>query len=485
MIFADQGRVCIELTDHELRWLWYSLKGREKESFAPIHFEITPLPKGLIKQGRVLHPEALQSILKGYIEKARLDFKLHRKPRISIGLPLQNQFIREYSLPWIKKRSRPGLLRYLAEEEIPIPKEELLYDYFLVEQKGTPQRLKVTLAGIRESVLLPVIFCFEKAGFEIERVSFAQLGWGKVLDFDSEGNTLLLREDEGQIQYIFYKGAIPEIIRNFPTTVQSYGDEEWNDELHRMLLYLSSLHEQVDLGRIFWGKGDMPEKIGIRIGEYLQGVRGKVPVLQGVEEAFQSNWGSESLKAILPNEPEKCLTVLGMALEDDRYSLNNFWRTENLRKKEQRLKWLAAVAMLAISIGGGGMLVSSEQNLDTLRIEVEQLREVKSAQDFEEEQEAVYLHTWEVITGETTAVGQALKELTVYATKGIYLERIEIKDRMIAIQGLAAESFEVQKVFQQLKALGWGKVQLARYQIAEESLREGMPIQFILKAEQP
>ncbi|WP_144678499.1 PilN domain-containing protein [Desulfitobacterium sp. LBE] len=488
MMPTEQGRVCVELTDHELRWLWYTQKGKDKGSLAPAQFEITPLPKGLIKQGKVLHLDTFLSILKGYLEQYKIDFQLPRNPKIDIGLPLQNQFIREYHLPWVKKRNRTGLLRYLAEEEIPIPEEELVYDYFLEEEKGPSRRLRVILSGIRNSVLSPVIFCFRKAGFEINKVCFSQLAWGRVLGFGPEGNTLFLREDEGQIQYIFYKGGIPKIIRSFPATLQYFGEEEWKHEIHRMLLYLSSPHDQAELMRILWSQDRVAEKTGKRIGEYIKGVRGKVPVLQGVDEAFYAFWGSQPLNALAAYAPEKYLTVLGLALEDDKSVLNNFWRTENLKKKKQRITWGIAGLILLVNIYGLRMLVSTQQTIDTLRVEAQRLSEITANQTWEREKEIALKQTWEGIIGNPTAVGQEIRELTAYAPEGIHLERIEIKGRTLLIQGFATESLEVQRMFQQLKELGWGKVQLAKYQTAgdslEDSFREGMPIQFVLKAEE-
>ncbi|HHY25467.1 MAG TPA: PilN domain-containing protein [Desulfitobacterium dehalogenans] len=483
MMFADQGRVCVELTDHELRWLWYTQKGKDKWSFLPTQFEITPLPRGLIKQGKILHPDTFLAILQGYLEQRKADFKVYRSPKICIGLPLQNQFIREYHLPWVKKGNRAGLLHYLAEEEIPIPQEELVYDYFLEEQKESSQGLKVILSGIRDSVLSPAILCFRKAGFEINRVCFSQLAWGKALGFGLEGNTLFLREDEGQIQYIFYKGRIPEIVRSLPATLQSFGEKEWNHEIYRMLLYLSSLHDQVELNRILWGQSREAEKTGKRIGEYLKGVGGKVPALQGVDEAFYAFWGAKSFNAFHSYDPEKYLTVLGLALEEEKWALNNFHRTENLRKKEQQIKWIAAGVMLLVSISGSGMLVSTRQTLDILRVEAQRLSEINTSQAWENEKQTAQKQTWDKIAGNPTAVGRGIKELTANAPKGIHLERIEIKGRTLSIQGLATESLEVQRMFQQLQALGWGKVQLAKYQTAGDSIREGMLIQFVLKAE--
>lgn len=483
MISPDPFRVAVELTDHELRWLWYSCKGKGKSKLVPARFEITLLPPGLIRQGKVLQPEEFISILKSYLEKCKVESKLHSNPRIRIGLSLHNQFIREYSLPWVKKGNRAGLIRYLAEEEIPIPKDELIYDYFLEEQKSSFSKLQVILSGIRQSILVPITSNFRAAGFEIEKVSFSQLAWAKVLDFGSGENTLFLREDEGQVQYIFYKGKIPEIIRSFPAAVHYYGEDEWNNEIHRMLLYLSSLHEQVELSRILWGHGRETEEVGERIGKYLQRVRGEVPTLQGVDAACFDFVSSRGLDALRSAEPEKLLTVLGMALEEEKYSLNNFWRVENLKKKKQQVKWIAAGVILLLNLGGYGVLACSEESLEALQVEARQLSEAIKTQVLLEGNLREQRLAWEKVVRHPSEVGQAMRELIAYNTEKIKLDRIEIQGERLLIQGVATESLEVQKVFQQLEATGWGKVQLAKYQLTESPSVEGMPIQFTLKAE--
>lgn len=485
MVSPNPCGVCVELTDHELRWLWYSFKGKDRHPLVPVRFDIISLPQGLMRQGKVLQHEEFRSILKSYLEQRKLEFKLRRNPRIRIGLSLQNQFIREYSLPWVKKGNRAGLLRYLAEEEIPIPKDELIYDYFIEEQKSSPLRLKVILSGIRESIFSPIASSFSAVGFEIEQVSFSQLSWGNVLDFASAKNTLFLREDEGQVQYIFYKEKIPEIIRNFPAAVQYYGEDEWNNEIHRMLLYLSSLHEDVELlSRILWGHGRETEKVGKRIEDYLQRVRGKAPTLQAVDTVSFGFLDYEPLEALHSAEPEQLLTVLGMALEENKNSLNNFWRVENHRKKKQRVKLVAVILILLMDLGGLGMLASSQESLNALQEEAKQLSEVKNSQVLAEGNLREQRQAWEKVAKHSTTVGQAVGELIVYDTEKIKLERIEIKGQTLLIQGVATESLEVQRVFQQLEASGWGKVQLGKYQLTESSLVGGMPIQFTLKAEQ-
>ncbi|AGA69871.1 Competence protein A [Desulfitobacterium dichloroeliminans LMG P-21439] len=483
MISQVRWKVCVEITADELRWLWCSYKGREGNAIIAVEkFETVPLPLGIIEQGKVQQPGEFLSIVKRYVEERKVEFRLPCHLKLRIGLPIQNQFIREYSLPWARKGDRKGLLNYLAEEEIPIPKKELMVDYLIREEKSSPPRLNVILAGIRKSVLTPLVSSFQAADIEIERVSFSQLVWGNALKFKPQDNTLILRQEAGQILGIYYKGKTPEMIRSVPAAAYSYGEKEWDREIHRLLLHFSSYNEQGDLHRILWGRGSETAELGKRIVEYLHRVHGQESVLQEVDEAFYAAFDKELLQAIPCPEPEKLLTVLGIALDQEKNPLNNFWRGEMRKKKSHRVKTVTAGFLLLINLIGLGMLASSRYTLDNMHNEVNGLREMKANVALAEEQQREQVEAWVMVKNSPTTVGLAMQELSSYNPERIQLERMELKGNNLLMQGVAKESLEVQSVFQDLEAGGWENVVLSNYHVAEKPLVEHMPIQFTLKA---
>ena len=478
MVWANQGRICVEITDDELRWLWCCPQGRDK-MFNPEHFEITPLPQGVVQQGKIIYPEAFQAILQGYLEKLKSGFKVTHKPRVNIALPMQNQFIRQYNLPWVKKSNRPGLIGYLAEEEIPIVKEELVYDYYCQEPKDHKANLKLVMAGIRETILVPVTSAFVKAGFTINKVTFSPVAYGNALKFGTEDNAVLVGEDEGQIQCIFYKGAVPELVRTFPST-EYYNPDEWQNELQRLHIFFTSLNDQLDELKIIWHKGAIPEELSRKIGEYWQDKFGKRPVLETVEEVCQRSL--QKALMLSAYKSEKYLAVLGLAREG-KEDINNFWRWENRKQKKQKLHRTLASAMLLLSMGGLTLTVSYQENLQSLRLDVERLQAVHSSQVLAAELDKKQRETWEKLVNQSTTVGKAVKELTAYDSEGIKIDRMEIKEHTIVLQGQAAQSLFVEEIYGRLYALEWENVQLVKYQVVEDYLSEGLPIQFVLKAE--
>ncbi|MEL1135164.1 hypothetical protein AAC978_08250 [Desulfitobacterium sp. THU1] len=483
MISRVRWKVCVEITEEELRWLWCSYKGRDGSTAISVEkFETVLLPPGVAVRGKVKQPEVLHLIVKRYLEERRAEFRLPHQLQLRIGMPLQNQFIREYSLPWVKKGDRKGLVNYLAEEEIPIPKEELIFDYLIREQRSSPPRLNVTLAGIRKSDFFSLISCFQAEGLEIEQVSFSQSAWGNALKFNPQDNTLILRQVAGQMLVIYYRGSTPEMIRSLSAATYSYGEEEWDSELHRILLHLSLYDEQVVLQRILWGQGNETAKVGKRIGEYLRRVHGQEPIMQEVDEAFYAVFDKELLQAIPCPEPERLLTALGIALDQEKNTLNNFWRGERIKRKSYRVKSIAVGLLLLVNIAGLGMLVSSQYALNSMHNKATQLSEMKASVALAEEQQREQVEAWLRVKNKSTSIGQAMQELSSFNPVGIRLERMEIKGDTLLMQGVAAESLEVQKVFQYLDAGGWGSVVLSSYHVAEQIQVEHMPIQFTLKA---
>lgn len=481
MISRDQWLACVEVTDRELRWLWYIPKSKDEESFASmVKFEVIPLPPE-VGRTNLWHEEELKAFVAEYLKKRKAELGVRHSIKLRVGLPIQNQFIREYRLPWVPKGERGGLIKYLAEEEIPIPRNELIYDCFIREEKGSQKELLAVLSAIRRSAFGPVVTSLRDAGFEIERVTFAQLALVKALNFTHNENTLFLREEEGQVQFVFYRGLIPEITRNFPPAAQYYNDEEWDLEIHRMLLYFSSLNEQVELHRLVVGQGKEAEKVGQRISDYNWRLREKRPLLQKCEEIHSNLLSPEKLKNLSGSEPERMLAVLGMALEEGKDSLNNFWRVNYQKKRQERTKQRAVGLVLVLNVLGFALLLSSQQSLELISNEVNQLREYQAVLAAAEQEERDLELAWEEVKRNSTTVGDQLRELSAFNSDTIQFDHVEIKGSELVIQGVATESLEVQGVFQQLEAAGWRNVFLANYQLNYDLGRSS--ISFTLKAE--
>jgi type IV pilus assembly protein PilM len=473
-------QLCVELTDTEIRLFWFIPgKGKSKINMTSVVFETIPLIPGIFEHAIVRQPRQLTQIL----EQCLVSHGIKGRVKVRIGIPLYNGFIREYVIPWIPKRERIQLLSYLADEEIPIPANERVSDYFIREDNSSQKRLCIILSGIRKSVLLGITTCFEEAGFLIEYIGFSAIAWAKVMDFGERDHTLVITEQAGRLQLILYKGQIPEIIRTIPPRTKSLRGEEVRLEIQRFLAYFSTLNEQVKIERIIGFGGEEAESLGRGICDYFSKERGRELIFQTLEEALQN----KQRIGIEPSHRERILTSIGMASYKLTTTFNNFWREENRKRKEQKNVWFAALVFLALSLAGLGFRSYVNENLNILRQEVARIE--MAGEHFRQQgnSQGEKARAWSTLVKKPSDIGIELAQLQGLTGKGVQLERLDYKGNVLVIQGNAIEPVLVQEVVSSLQSMGWEKARLTGYRqeqnLSQDQSIKSQRIEFTLTAE--
>ena len=142
--------VVFELTDGEIRAFWFSVHAFRKpgHSSTEVKFDRIPIPVGVIQQGNVRNENVLFDILSTYSAQHPGDTQ-----KAYLAIPLQQGFIRSYTLPWIPKRDRKSAISLLVDEEISIARSDLLFD-FLVLSEEKHKSLQILLGATRQSLYL-------------------------------------------------------------------------------------------------------------------------------------------------------------------------------------------------------------------------------------------------------------------------------------------------------------------------------------------
>jgi len=399
---------------------------------------------------------------------------------VYLAIPLQQGFIRSYTLPWIAKQDRKSAISLLVDEEISIVRSDLLYD-FLVLSEEKHKSLQILLGATRQSLLEQYVFIFGRAGFKINGVDFAFSILGQSLGFEPNEDVLYLQGEGDSFQVVLFRGAVPEIVRTLHPSQRSIPllltaanggsaeeqaeeqTEGWKNEIRRFLLYYRTQHPELNLKRLVWS--------GDSVAEFLA---------QGL---LTSNHVSEVEQAKLRNVPDAWRKVFagnkgwgevavgyGIRISAHRPELN-LWRQPNRAQRVQRRYRGMALLSFALFMIGTVIWFSLYQMALPLQQEVQQISrqgaeieaEVKHQEDFEMAWNKVKIHTENI--GDGMAQIQAMQALLGAELK---IEQVIYKQGSLSLCGSAKDARTVEALIRTLRTIGWEQPAFLSYKLTPQ-----------------
>ena len=474
--------VVFELTDGEIRAFCFSVHPFRKQSHSStaVKFDRIPIPTGVIEQGSVRKENVLIDILATYGAQSP-----NRSRKAYLAIPLQQGFIRSYTLPWIPKRDRKSAISLLIDEEISIARSDLLFD-FLVLSEEKHKDLQILLGATPHSLLNQYVFIFERAGFKVVGVDFAFSILGQSLGFQADEDVLYLQGESDSFQIALFRGAVPEGVRSlhlkqgelpFPLTEENRGSkrermQEWENEIRRFLLYYRTQHSDLNLKRIVW-KGDS-------VAEFLA---------QGL---LTSNHVSEVEQIQLKNIPDSWKKVLeenkgwgevavgyGIRISERRPELN-LWRQPNTLQMVQRRYQKMALSLFTLMISGTIICFSLYYRVLPLQQEVNEISRQGARIEAQAKHQEDLETAWNQVTIHAERIGDGMAQIqAMQALPGVELkiEQVIYKQGSMSLRGRANDARSVQTLLQNLRTMGWEQPTLSSYKLT--SLHD---IEFYLSA---
>lgn len=443
--------VVFELTDGEIRAFWFSVPPFRKQghSSTAVKFDRIPIPVGVIEQGNVRNENVLIDILSTYGAQHPGESQ-----KVYLAIPLQQGFIRSYTLPWIPKRDRKSAISLLVDEEISIARSDLLFD-FLVLSEEKNKGMQILLGATRQSLLDRYVFIFGQAGFKVTGVDFAFSILGQSLGFEPNEDVLYLQGESDSFQMALFRGAVPESVRSLNERA-----EEWENEIRRFLLYYRTQHSDLNLKRLVWN--------GDSVAEFLaQGLLTSNHV-SAVEQAKLRNVPDSWRKVIEGNKGWGEVAVgYGIRISAHRPELN-LWRQPNTAQTVQRRYRGMALFIFALFIIGNMIWFSLYQMALPLQQEVQQI----SRQGARIEAQAKHLEdletAWNKAKIHADKIGDGLAQIqAMQASPGVELkiEQVIYKQGSMSLRGSAKDARSVQTLIRTLRTMGWEQPALSSYKL--------------------
>lgn len=460
----QKSDLVFQLTDGEIRAFWFSVSSfRQKliHSSTAVKFDRIPIPTGLIEQGTVREKDALIGILLAY--RAQCPGKL---AKVYLAVSMQQGFIGKYSLPFLSKRDRESALALLVDEEISIPKTELLYDYFILSEEQ-PKTLQILLGATRRSILEQYAFIFDQAGFPLNEINFAYSALGQAFRFDADQDVLYLQGESEGVKMIFFRGVVPKNLRLLSSfsANETYSEtdllEERKNEIGRFLLYHQTQQPDYNLQRIVWSGGSDV----CRLAQELHSTNPNLLLEQAAIKDLPDPW-----QKVLEQNHGVAEVALGYGLRviSQRPRLN-LWREPFAKGKLMKAYLRLGIAAIILLITGTLVWLSLSQLALPLQDELSHLSREGTDILEQNRQQAALLSAWKKAGVHREKIGERLAEIQASAGAELEIQQITFKNGSLSIQGSANDSKNVQAFIKTLRILGWADPSLSSYKMTVQN----------------
>ena len=201
-----------------------SVNGREPvlQRFAQV-----ALPPGAVHDGEVADLPAVTAAVRRLWSEGGFSLK-----RVVVGIANQRVVVRQAELPSMSEEDLRAALRFQAQELIPIPIDDAILDFQVLEETTGPDgdgRMKVLLAAAERETVRAHLAAVEGAGLRASAVDVIPVALVRILTtggyapaFDADGSAeAIVCVGGGVTNVVVHRGGIPQLVR----VIQFGGDD--------------------------------------------------------------------------------------------------------------------------------------------------------------------------------------------------------------------------------------------------------------------
>jgi len=230
------------------------VRGRRGSRPVVVRRSEVPMPEGVLEHGDVVAPELLASTVKRMWSTAGF-----RSKRVVVGVGGQRVLARDLTVPRMPQRRIRESLRYLVQDTLPVPVEDLVLDFYATaegEGEHGPVLHGLLVAALAESVRANLAG-LERAGLSVVGVDLVAFALCRALQRELAGAGAVAIVDMGATTttVLVAESGVPRFVRVIPT-----GGDDLTAALVEKL--------GVDAGRADQAKravspepGDLPEEL--------------------------------------------------------------------------------------------------------------------------------------------------------------------------------------------------------------------------------
>jgi len=181
------------------------------------------LPPGAVEEGMVVNPADVTAALEELWKKGTIK---HR--RVLLGVSNQGVLVRYTTIPKVTKDKMDNVIRFHAQELLPIPLESVVMDYMIIgerEEEGQA-RLEVLLVAARLDMLNSFMAALEKARLEPIDVDVSTLALMRILPETTANRTVaVVNVANGLSNILLSEKKIPMLARLVAVKIRDLAEQ--------------------------------------------------------------------------------------------------------------------------------------------------------------------------------------------------------------------------------------------------------------------
>ncbi len=182
-------------------------------------FASVPLPRGAVVGGEIAEPDSVAVALKELVAKGRFSVR-----QTAIGIANQKVVVRQIDMPAMEEEELKGALQFQAQEHIPIPIEDAILDYQVLDEfsaESGDRMFKILLVAAQRDMVNTFVSVAQQAGLDPAVVDLSPFADMRALT--SSTPLLGARESEalidigaGVTNIIVHEQGRPRFVRILP-----------------------------------------------------------------------------------------------------------------------------------------------------------------------------------------------------------------------------------------------------------------------------
>ncbi|HTW16815.1 MAG TPA: type IV pilus assembly protein PilM [Nocardioides sp.] len=144
----------------------------KRRTFAVKRFAEVPLPRGVVRAGAVVDPDALAESLRELWSEGRFGSR-----RVVLGIANAGVLVRQVDLEWMPPEDFRRALRYQVQDVLPFPVEDANLDYYLLGEPEVPdaqgvlhRKARVLLVAAARDVVDSLVTAVRAARLQVDAV---------------------------------------------------------------------------------------------------------------------------------------------------------------------------------------------------------------------------------------------------------------------------------------------------------------------------